>query len=60
MFEQWVRMKQEDIDKLKQIHFKKTGAMLSDQDALEMGTRIVNFFRIVAKPIPEDIVESDE
>lgn len=47
------------LEDLKQIHFKKTGEMLSDQEALEMGTRIITLLRIIAKPIPEEAAESD-
>ncbi len=48
------------IKELKQIHFKETGKMLSDQEALEMGTRLLGLFRIIMRPIPEETVESNE
>lgn len=50
----------EDLEKLKLIHYKKTGEALSDQEALEMGTRIITLLRIIARPIPEETAESDE
>lgn len=53
-------VKVEDLKKLKLIHFKETSKMLSDEEALEMGTRILNFLRIIAKKIPESNQESDK
>ena len=50
----------EAIEELKQIHLKETGEMLSDQVALEMGTRLLGLFRIIMRPIPEDTAESDK
>lgn len=49
-----------DIDELRKIHFEKTGKMLFDQEALEMGARLVTLLRIVYKPNPEETAESDE
>lgn len=48
------------LEDLKLIHQNKTDTMLYDQEALEMGTRILNLFRIIAKKIPEGNQESDE
>lgn len=53
-------LSKEALEELKQIHFNETGEMLSDQEALEMGTRILGLFRIIMRPIPEDTAESDE
>lgn len=44
----------ETLEELKQIHFKKTGKQLSDEEALGMGIRIVSLLRIIAKKIPEE------
>jgi hypothetical protein len=40
----------EAIEKLKQIYWKETGKELSDSEALEMGTRLLDLFRIILKP----------
>jgi hypothetical protein len=42
----------EDIKKLQQIHLKTTGELLTDQQTIEMGTRIIETLKIVARPIP--------
>ena len=41
----------EELEELKAIHKKHTGEALSDEEAIEMGTRLVILFRIIAKPI---------
>jgi len=43
----------EALEELKQIHFKKTGEQLSDKETLEMGIRITNLLRIIARKIPD-------
>ena len=49
-----MQLPKESIEELKQIHFKKTGEQLSDEEALEMGTRLINLLKIVSKKLPED------
>ena len=53
-------LSRESLKELKQIHFDKTGEMLSDHDALEIRTRLLGLFRIIMKPIPGETAESDE
>lgn len=40
---------QEAIDKLKKIHFEEYGEELSNQEAWDMGTRLVNLFKTIVK-----------
>jgi hypothetical protein len=40
----------EELEDLKLIHQKHTGEVLSDEEAVEMGTRLVTLFRIIGKP----------
>lgn len=47
----------EALEELKQIHFKKTGKQLSDEETLEMGIRVINLLRIVARKIPDSKVK---
>jgi len=48
------------LEELKQINFEKTGEKLSEQEALDMGTRLINLFKVIGKKIPENSEESDE
>jgi hypothetical protein len=41
----------ESLEKLKQIHSKETGQLLSDQDVLELGIRLVTLFSVITRPI---------
>jgi hypothetical protein len=51
-------MTEDDIEELKQIHFKESGEKLSNVEAWEMGTRLIKLFRIIGKKIPENSQES--
>lgn len=39
----------EDIEELKKIHLQQTGEKISDQETLEMGTRLVMLMRALNK-----------
>lgn len=43
-----------DINELKEIHFKETGEMLSYEEVLEVGTRLLSLLKIIGKKIPEE------
>ena len=42
----------EELKELKQIHFKHHKVWLSDQEALEMGYKLLGLVRATIKPIP--------
>ena len=41
----------EELQELKDIHLENTGEEMSDQEALEMGTRLLNLFRVIGKDL---------
>jgi hypothetical protein len=43
----------EELEKFKAIYKKKSGIDLSDQDALEMATKLFTLVKAVYSPIPE-------
>ncbi len=43
-----------DLKKLKLIHYNETGEILSDEESLEMGTRLLKLLKIIGKKIPEN------
>lgn len=54
-------LSKEALEELKQIHFKKTGEQLSNEEVLEMGTRLLNLLKIiVGNDIPEKSQEKDK
>jgi len=46
-----MQLPKEAIEELKQIHFKKTGKYFSDEEALEMGIRLINHLKIVVRKL---------
>lgn len=44
----------ENLEDLKNIYKEDYGETLSDAEALEMGQRLVNLFRIIYRPLPSD------
>lgn len=50
----------EDLEELKSIYKKDYGETLSDAEALEMGQRLLNLFRIIYRPLPSDSNEPDD
>lgn len=46
-----MNLTEEAFEELEHIHFKEIGKKLSDRDALEMGTRLISFLRVIANPI---------
>lgn len=47
---------EKDIKKLQQIHLKRTGQLLSDQETLELGLRIKEFVKLIVRPIPDESI----
>jgi rubrerythrin len=44
----------EHLDKFKELYKKKTGKDISDQDALESATKLINLVKAVYKPMTKD------
>jgi hypothetical protein len=42
------------IKEFKEIYFKEYNKMLSDEEAQDKGQRLITFFKIVYRPIPDD------
>lgn len=50
----------DDIEELKQIHFEKTGKVLTNEEALEMAIRLTDLLKIIGKTPPQNNQELDE
>lgn len=46
------------LEEFKQIYLKHYGILLTDQQALDLGIRLVELFKVIARPIPK--VDSKE
>lgn len=46
-------MKQAALEEFKQIYLKHYDILLTDQQALDLGIRLVELFKVIARPIPE-------
>ena len=44
----------EAIQEFKEIYQNKFGQKINDQEALNMGIKIINLMRAIYRPIPED------
>lgn len=49
-----MEISKEDLEELKNIYKEDYGETLSDAEALEMGQRLLNLFRIIYRPLPSD------
>lgn len=47
-----MQFKQTDLEELKQIYLNHYGILLTDEQVLELGIKLVSLFKIIAKPIP--------
>lgn len=45
-------IKSAELEELKQIYFNHYQIQLTDEQVLELGTRLVNLFKAIIKPIP--------
>ena len=43
----------EAVGKYKRLYKEKFGKDLSDQEALEQATKLINLFRVIYRPIPK-------
>jgi aldehyde:ferredoxin oxidoreductase len=49
-----MQLSKEVIEEFKQIYKQEFGEEISDQEAMEKATRLINLMRIICKRIPED------
>lgn len=47
----FMTIQKDSLEKLRQIHSDETGQLLSDQEVLELGTRLITFLSIIVRPI---------
>jgi hypothetical protein len=47
-----MRLSKRAIEEFKEIYFREYGKYLSDEEAQEMGQRLISLFRIIYRPIP--------
>lgn len=50
-----MKLSQKAIEELKMIYREEFGEALPDEQALEMGQRLLRLFRILARPLPSDL-----
>ena len=43
-----------DLEELKKIYFKNYKVKITDEQVSRLGVRLINLFKVVAKPIPVD------
>lgn len=53
-------IKEADLEELKYIYLKHYGTSLSNKQVLDLGTKLVNLFKIVAKSIPAVDIKKDK
>lgn len=46
-------IEQTDLDELKSIYLKNYETLLTNQQALDLGIKLIELFKVIAKPIPE-------
>ena len=44
---------QADLEELKQIYLKHYGTLLTDEQVLNLGIKLVALFKVIARPIPQ-------
>ena len=49
-----MRLGKEAIEEFKEIYRKEFGGEISDEEAYEMGLRLINLFKLIYRPIPGD------
>lgn len=47
----FMTIQKDSLEKLRQIHSEEAGQLLSDQEVLELGTRLITFLSIIVRPI---------
>lgn len=46
-------IKQVALEELKQIYLKHYGSLLTDEQVLDLGIKLIKLFRVIARPIPQ-------
>jgi hypothetical protein len=54
-----MKFTKEQLDEFKQIYKKEFGKEISDEEALEMATDLINLFKVIYRPIPTNNQEND-
>lgn len=49
-----MRLSKQAIDEFKTIYLKKYGVQLTDEQANELGVELLEFFKLIYKPIPKN------
>lgn len=49
-----MKLSDKAIKDFKRVYFNKFGVRLSDEEANEKGIELLEFFRLIYKPIPKD------
>ena len=49
-----MRLSKKAIDEFKSIYFQKFGIQLSDEQANELGVELLEFFKLIYKPVPKN------
>jgi hypothetical protein len=53
-------LSEKDIKELKEIYYREFGKPISDEEAQEMGQRLISLFKIIYRPIPgKDIPQKE-
>lgn len=47
-----MRLSEQDIKELKEIYYREFGKSISDEEAQEMGQRLISLFKVIYRPIP--------
>jgi hypothetical protein len=53
-----MKLSKEAIEEFKEIYRKECGEEISDQEAYEKGSRSIELFKIIYKPIPQENKEN--
>lgn len=48
-----MEISKEELEEFKELHKEEFGEELSDQEALEMAQRLLGFYLLVSRPLPE-------
>ena len=44
---------QSDLEELRQIYLRHYGSLLTDKQVLDLGIKLVELFKVIARPIPQ-------
>ena len=48
-----ILIEKQALEELKQLYLKHYGVLLTDEQVLELGIKMVSLFKVIARPIPE-------